>query len=409
MELWQIYFLSVCVGIAAVAALVFIVVGLTCYKRYPICKDYKKYAFFIPARNEERVIGNLIKSIRAMDYPQDKIDIFVLANNCNKGDRTAEIARELGEKVFELQDKNIKNVGGVLEKFFEYVKEEIGYKTYDGYIRLDADNIVDGSFLKKMNDAFNLHPTVITAYRANKNFNAGVRASLTCTLMSASMIGFKLFSTYNINPIITGPGVLLSSGIITEMDGWHCKTLSEDVELSAVLIKMKKRAYFVYDAVFYDEQPVTIKMIWRQRLRWTAGTNQVFNRNWFSIIGRIFSKVGVSALFMAIGLFPMGLTTVVFTFAFSVYGFVMFLLKDSFNYIFMFILLPIIINVIMGWVIAILVFISEHKRIKVNFFKKLIYIFVFPVSLAMQNLADFARLFIKIKWKPIVHGEGRKL
>ena len=48
----------------------------------------------IAARNEEAVIGQLIDSVKAQDYPQELIDVFVVADNCTDG--TARIAREKG-------------------------------------------------------------------------------------------------------------------------------------------------------------------------------------------------------------------------------------------------------------------------------------------------------------------------
>ena len=53
-----------------------------------------KYAVIIAARNEELVIGQLIKSIKNQKYPNGLIDIFVIADNCT--DNTAQVAREAG-------------------------------------------------------------------------------------------------------------------------------------------------------------------------------------------------------------------------------------------------------------------------------------------------------------------------
>ena len=47
-----------------------------------------KFAILIAARNEENVIGNLVKSLKKQDYPEELYDIFVLPNNCD--DKTEE-------------------------------------------------------------------------------------------------------------------------------------------------------------------------------------------------------------------------------------------------------------------------------------------------------------------------------
>lgn len=407
LELWLAITLFSIAGVVAAFFLALVVAGLLSYKRYPKSEVQKKYAFFIPARNEENVIANTIASIRAMDYPQDKITIFILANNCSETDRTAAIAKELGEEVFELKDSAVINVGMVIKRFFQYVKTRFGgFDAFDGYVRLDADNLVHKDYMSKLNDAFCVHPTVVTSYRANQNFNDGVKASLTCMLMSQSMMAFRLFSGWGVNPIITGPGVLIGADVLTKMDGWNCTTISEDLELSAMLIKMKIKAHFCYDAIFYDEQPNKLKIAFRQRLRWTTGTFAVFRKYWFTMIARVFSKVGLSALFMVIGLVPMGFLTVTITTGFAVYGFVSAILQQSFTPAFMFIVMPVIFNIVLGWFMAVLTFVVERKRINISSLpKRLLYIFAFPVSYAMQNIADFVRIFVRIKWKPIPHGQ----
>ena len=46
-------------------------------KQFQAAKEHS-YAVLIPARNEEGVIGELIKSIQAQNYPADKLHIFCL-------------------------------------------------------------------------------------------------------------------------------------------------------------------------------------------------------------------------------------------------------------------------------------------------------------------------------------------
>ena len=54
-----------------------------------------RYAAIIAARNEENVIGDLIKSLKRQDYPAELLDVIVIADNCCT-DRTAEVSRQCG-------------------------------------------------------------------------------------------------------------------------------------------------------------------------------------------------------------------------------------------------------------------------------------------------------------------------
>ena len=52
----------------------------------------RKFLVVIPAHDEELLIADVIESLRAVDYPQELLDIHVIADNCS--DQTAELARE---------------------------------------------------------------------------------------------------------------------------------------------------------------------------------------------------------------------------------------------------------------------------------------------------------------------------
>ena len=50
-------------------------------KPYIVNKKHK-FILILPAHNEEAVIGNLISSLKELDYPKDLYDIQVIADNC---------------------------------------------------------------------------------------------------------------------------------------------------------------------------------------------------------------------------------------------------------------------------------------------------------------------------------------
>ena len=57
-----------------------------------------RYAAVISARNEANVIGGLIASLKAQNYPCELLDIYVIADNCT--DDTAQVAAQAGAKVY---------------------------------------------------------------------------------------------------------------------------------------------------------------------------------------------------------------------------------------------------------------------------------------------------------------------
>ena len=65
------------------------------FKEKPIIKNKKhKFMMILPEHNEQNVIGNLIESLKNLDYPDELYDIYVIADNCT--DDTAKIAKDMG-------------------------------------------------------------------------------------------------------------------------------------------------------------------------------------------------------------------------------------------------------------------------------------------------------------------------
>ena len=65
-------------GLLTAHFVIFGAIGLFTKKKFPKADKHLKYGIIIPARNEEAVVGNLIKSIQKNNYPQDKLHIFLI-------------------------------------------------------------------------------------------------------------------------------------------------------------------------------------------------------------------------------------------------------------------------------------------------------------------------------------------
>ena len=51
-------------------------------RRFAHAAPATRFAVLAAARNEERVIGALVESIKAQNYPAELVDIYVIPNNC---------------------------------------------------------------------------------------------------------------------------------------------------------------------------------------------------------------------------------------------------------------------------------------------------------------------------------------
>ena len=126
--------------------IVFTVIGIFKKKTFPKTEEKRRYGILIGARNEEAVIGRLLDSIRANDYPADKVRVFVVAHNCT--DRTAEIARSKGATVYEYNNPAERVVGCAYRHFAERINAEGGLSELDGIIVINKNAVIpDGTVM----------------------------------------------------------------------------------------------------------------------------------------------------------------------------------------------------------------------------------------------------------------------
>ena len=96
-----------------------------------------KFMAIIPAHNEENVVANLVKSLKAQNYPKELFDIYVIADNCT--DNTAKVAQDAGAIVYERFDATRKTKGYAMQWFLKQKIEENA--DYDAFCVFDADNV----------------------------------------------------------------------------------------------------------------------------------------------------------------------------------------------------------------------------------------------------------------------------
>ncbi len=267
---------------------VFTIVGIFAKKKYPAAEEKLKYAVIIGARNEEAVIGGLLDSINAADYPKDKLQVFVVAHNCT--DATAEVARGKGATVYEYDNPNERTVGYAYRYLVDRISDDYGVENYDGFFIINADNRVTENYFTKMNDAFvaNGRKHVITSYRNSHNFPDNYMSFLYgIYFITACRFEARGRTVCGCSPRVSGTGYVFGPEFLK--DGWKYVTLTEDWEFSADSIACGKKIYYCDDAEFFDEQPTTVGVMMRQRLRWARGHMVVFFTRFKELMKLVYS------------------------------------------------------------------------------------------------------------------------
>ena len=227
-----------------------------------------RFMAIIPAHNEEMVVGNLIESLKNQNYPKDKYDIYVIADNCT--DMTKKIAENAGAIVYERRSPMEERTKGHALQWF--LRKKIAENAqYDAFCVFDADNIVDENFLVNMNKKLCQGEEVVQGYRDIKNpTDSWVSAGY--AIFYWMMNRFYHLARYNLglSPLINGTGFMVKFDVV-KPNGWETETLTEDIEFSLQRIIAGKKLGWSTDAIVYDEQPVEFKQSWSQRSRWTVG------------------------------------------------------------------------------------------------------------------------------------------
>lgn len=256
--------------------LYYLITSLFAFKNKTVIRRYKakhKIAILIAARNEAKVIGNLIDSLKKQKYPDKLYDIFVIPNNCT--DDTESVALKAGAKIIECNSV-IKSKGDVLKYAFRYMSNL--QNDYEAYCIFDADNIVHSNFLNRMNDALCSGYKVAQGFRDSKNaFNTWISSCYSLFYLTQNYF----FNTARMNmhwsASINGTGFMISKEVIDEY-GFNTVTITEDIEFAAICALNNVKIAFVDDAITYDEQPLTFSQSWKQRTRWSIGTLQCLYR-----------------------------------------------------------------------------------------------------------------------------------
>lgn len=117
-------------------------------------------SIIITTKNEERNIGNCLKSVLAQSYPKKNIEIIVVDNNST--DRTKEIALGYTEKVYN------KGHERSIQKNFGIEKSKGIF-----FLHLDADMILSGNVIKECVGKIQSNSNIVALYIPEKIIGRG--------------------------------------------------------------------------------------------------------------------------------------------------------------------------------------------------------------------------------------------
>ena len=233
-------------------------------------KQLPRFGVLIAARNEQAVLPYLLQSIREQDYPRELVRVFVVADNCT--DDTALAAERAGATVWRRFDRERIGKGYALAYLLEHMEKSGQTEGIDAFLVFDADNLLCPDYLRQISRMYTQGFAAFHGYRNTKNFgDSWISSGYGVWFLHDSIHLNTARMALGTTCAVSGTGFGFTKELLEQCGGWRFFTLTEDVEFDTWCATHGVRIGFCREAMLYDEQPVTLRQSWTQRIRWVQG------------------------------------------------------------------------------------------------------------------------------------------
>lgn len=362
--------------------------------------ELPRFGILIAARNEEAVLPYLLQSIREQDYPQELVRVFVVADNCT--DQTAQVAECAGATVWRRYNREKIGKGYALTFLLDHMQRSGQMEDLDAFLVFDADNLLCPDYLRQISRMYTEGFDAFHGYRNTKNFgDSWISSGYALWFLHDSIHLNAARMALGTTCAVSGTGFGFTKALLKRCGGWRFFTLTEDVEFDTWCATHGERIGFCREAMLYDEQPLTLRQSWRQRIRWVQGGLQVSIRYAGDLLRGLFAggrtswasfeTATLSLWGYLLGAAAMGMTMLTAFFDFGTRGLILAVLAA--------------LGGTTGWMLVLgaLTMISEWKNIRAPWSRKLLAVVTFPLFMLTFIPVGVCALFCRRGWAPVHH------
>ncbi len=237
----------------------------------------------VAARDEENVIERLVKRLFNLDYPINKLNIYVIDDGSS--DKTPLILERLSKEFDKLKIiTRSANAGGGKSGALNYA---LKFTHGEWLLILDADAQLKNDTLPRLFkfvdegswSAVQLRKSVINV---SKNFLT------TCQSMEMAMDAIFQYGRLSVAGVseLRGNGQLINKAVLLKCGSFNEDTVTDDLDLSLRLLLSKAKIGILWDPPVMEEAVENISALFSQRQRWAEGGLQRF----FDYGEQLFSK-----------------------------------------------------------------------------------------------------------------------
>ena len=227
----------------------------------------------VAARDEQYVIQRLVERLFNLDYPAEKLNIFIIDDGSE--DNTPNILRKLSQKYQKLKIiSRVKNAGGGKSGA---LNDALKLTSGEWVFILDADaQLKNDTLIRLFNYA---QKGSWPAVQLRKSVINGSQNLLTkCQSIEMVMDAFFQIGRLSVGGVseLRGNGQLIKKKILIEAGSFNEDTVTDDLDLSLRLLLFRSEIGILWDPPVMEEAVENFPALFAQRQRWAEGGLQRF-------------------------------------------------------------------------------------------------------------------------------------
>ena len=235
------------------------------------------FSLLASAKNEESVIGNLVKNLCQIDYPSDRFEVWIVDDNSS--DRTSEVLALLKQKYPQLKtlrrgDEAQGGKSGALNQVLALTQGDIiGVFDADAQVPADILRSLISVFQQPKIGAVQLRKAIANA--AENWWTSGQSAEMALDLCLQDL-------RIRVGGVgeLRGNGQFVRRKALDDCGGWNEQTITDDLDLTIRLHLCQWDIACLNFPAVQEEGVLTLKQLWHQRNRWAEGGFQRYLDYW---------------------------------------------------------------------------------------------------------------------------------
>lgn len=226
--------------------------------------NYPSVTIAVSCWNEEKTVYRTVRSLLDLNYPRDKVKIFLIDDGSTDGtwDIISKFRKYSNIKIFRKEN------GG------KYTALNLALKHLqtDFFGGLDADSCAHPEALVRLMSYFESDPSImavapsVVVYNPKNFVQNAQNAEYHMGIYTKKMLGF--LGAINVTP---GPLTIFRKKVFDDLGPYRHGHNTEDMEIAYRMQKNDYKIAHCNDAYVHTNTPSSIKKLYKQRLRWIYG------------------------------------------------------------------------------------------------------------------------------------------